>query len=78
MGNVPLERGHFDFEHDTRDVGYVPLATSDIEITHRRVAYVHDAFADVERASRHPSSNSILGHLRGEQGAPTVKAPGIE
>lgn len=61
------------------------LTTSGIEFTHHRVAYDYDAFADIVRASRHPSSDFILGHLRGgyghvrgEQRAAAVMAPGME
>jgi putative phosphoesterase len=41
------------------------LTTSSVEFTHRRVAYDYDAFADSVRASRHPSSDFILGHFHG-------------
>jgi putative phosphoesterase len=42
------------------------VARDGVFVEHRRVAYDHDAFSAQVRASRHPATDFILSHQRGE------------
>ena len=42
------------------------ITTTDVRVTHRRVSYDHELFAEIVQRSRHPAAPFILRHQRGE------------